>query len=200
MAKAIRTRPSKTSRGTLWELARKGVLMPSNVGIRNIVRAETGEIEEQGFDLPSLNRVREGLPAGYRFDLAECHAWVGYNGGRAHLTALRKSGYRQPHSAESPSALPINVFAGRLIQQPDVRGAFYLPVDGKLYGNAVLVTDVRRHWIFSARKADAEEIELFHDMLITPKSLITGWGGELMIFFHEEPCEADLIFTKLRWG
>ena len=62
MAKVIRTKPSPTSRATLRELAAKGVLSSSTVGIHAVIRAETGEVEDQGFDLWHLQRDRERLP------------------------------------------------------------------------------------------------------------------------------------------
>ena len=57
MAKVIRTKPSPTSRATLRELAAKGVLSSSMVGINTVIRAETGEVEDQGFDLWQLHQI-----------------------------------------------------------------------------------------------------------------------------------------------
>ena len=86
MAEAIRTNPSKTSRATVKELAARGVLSSSMVGIRALIRAATGEIDDQGFDLWHLHRDGERLP-NFQVGLVECRAWVSYNGGRAKLEA-----------------------------------------------------------------------------------------------------------------
>jgi hypothetical protein len=200
MAKMIRTRPSKTSRATLRELAAKGVLTSSMVGLRNIIRADTGKVEEQGFDLWELNRTQE-QPANFFGGLAQCHAWIGYSGGRAHLTATTGSNYWGCTIPHFSTKFAVNQLAGQLIQQSDVRGAVSIPDDGMLYGDAVLVTDVRRHWTLYCRKAEADEIEFFNEMLSTPRTLIEGLGRRPpQIFFHIEPTEDDLVFMKLRFG
>lgn len=200
MAKIIRTKPSRTSRATLQELKCKGVLTSCMVGIRNIIRAATGEVDERGFEFWRLQHDAEQL-ANFQLGMAQYQAWVSYNGGRAHLSAVTgRSGWR-PIQPDFHTRFPVNQIAGQLIQGGEVRGGVNLPEDGLLYGDAVLVTDVRRHWILSCRQADEGEVELFHEGLSTPRSLIKGWGGRAPdIFFHEEPHETDLFYTKLRFG
>ena len=70
-----------------------------------------------------------------------------------------------------------------------------------LFGDAILVRDIRRHWSLCRHRAEEGEVEFFNEMLSSPRSLIAGCGGRPpQIFFHEEPNEDDLIFTKLRFG
>ena len=69
------------------------------------------------------------------------------------------------------------------------------------YGDAILVTNIRMHWVFSKSKADAEEIELFDAMLSTPRELLKPWkNSNPIIFFHEEPNYVDLVALKMRWA
>lgn len=200
MAKTIRTKPSSTSRATLRELAAKGVLSSSMVGIRTVIRAETGEVEDQGFDLWQLQRDRVRLPNFY-VGFAECRAWVSYNGGRAKLDATMGKGYWSNPAAPPSPIYPVNDLASQLVGQPDTKGTFGIPSDGLLYGDAILVRDIRRHWSLCYRSAEEGEIEFFDEMLSTPRTLIAGWGsGRPQVFFHEEPNEDDLIFMKLRFG
>jgi len=200
MAKAIRTNPSKTSRATVKELAARGVLSSSMIGIRALIRAATGEIDDQGFDHWHLHRDGEHLP-NFQVGLVECRAWVSYNGGRAKLEATTGTRYWNNPAYPPGSTFPENELASGLISQPDTKAAFGIPLDGVLRGDAVLVRDIRRHWSLSRRGAEHGEVDFFNEMLSTPRTLIQGWNGcTPRIFFHEEPNEDDLIFMKLRYG
>jgi hypothetical protein len=69
------------------------------------------------------------------------------------------------------------------------------------YEDAILVTNIRMHWVFSKSKADAEEIELFDAMLSTPRELLKPWkNSNPIIFFHEEPNYVDFVALKMRWA
>ena len=200
MAKAIRTKPSKPNRATVKELATKGILMGSMTGMYNVIRAETGEVEEQGFDLWHLHQTRERLPNFYA-GLFQCGAWVGYNDGRAKINATTGVSYWKDRFGRSSPPFPANDLASQLIGQPDKRGGFGFPADGMLYGDAILITDIRRHWRLCRREAEQGEIEFFNEMLSTPRTLIErGEGHPPEIFFYEEPKQDDLIFMKFRFG
>jgi len=198
MAKAIRTNPSETSRATLKELAVRGVLSSSMVGMRALIRAATDEIDDQGFDLWHLHRDR---PPNFQAGFAECRAWVSYNGGRAKLEATTGA-RRWNNPAYTPgSGFPENELASRLVNRPGTKAAFGIPLDGVLCGDAILVRDIRRHWNLTQQNAEQGEVEFFNEMLSTPRTLIQGWNGcPPQIFFHEEPIEDDLIFMKLRFS
>lgn len=200
MATEIRTKPNKESRETLKELSTKGVLVPSMVGIYNIIRAETGAVEPQGYDLWQLAGTFE-RPSSFDLPVYMCNAWVGYSSGRAKITAATGVRYGRQLADSYESGCHVNELAGSLIRQPDTRGASWIPKEGWFYGDAVLVTDVRRHWSLERWRADADEIEAFNEMLCTPRTLVLrGAHHPPSIFFHEEPNEFDLMFTKLRWG
>jgi hypothetical protein len=74
--------------------------------------------------------------------------------------------------------------------------------DLPMHGDAVLVTDVRAHWVFRLyrRVVAAEDLEMFDGMLSTPRDLIVPEYGNPWIFFHEEPCQRDLVMLKMRWA
>ncbi|MHC2017805.1 hypothetical protein [Methylobacterium sp. CM6247] len=176
MAKSIRTRPSRTSRATVKELAARGVLSSSMVGIRSIIRAATGEIEDQGFDLFHLYADRERL-INFGAGFVECRAQVSYDGGRATLDATTGKRYWCSPTFPPGSTFPVNELASRLIRQPDTKAAFGMPLDGVLCGDAYLVRDIRRHWSLGRRSTEQGEVELFNELLSTPRTLINGCNG-----------------------
>ena len=153
MAKAIRTNPRCTSRATLKELAAKGILASSMVDIRCIIRATADVIDDQGFDLWHLQRNGERLP-NFQVGLVECRAWVSYNGGRAELEATTDTRHWNNPAYPPGSAFPENELASRLLNQPDTKAAFGIPLNGLLYGDAILVRDIRRHWSLVQRSAE----------------------------------------------
>ena len=157
MAKVIRTKPNPTSRATLRELAAKGVLSSSMVGIRTVIRAETSEVEDPGFDLWHLQRDRERL-ANFYDGFVECSAWVSYNGGRAKLDATTGKSYWDNPAAPPKPIYPLNDLASRLFGQPDTKGTFGIPSDGLLFGDAILVRDIRRHWSLCRHRTKVGEV------------------------------------------
>ncbi|WP_157080538.1 hypothetical protein [Methylobacterium variabile] len=199
MASEIRTKPNKGSRAILKELSAKGVLAHSMVGIYNVIRAQSSTVEPQGYDLWQLSGTLE-RPSSFALPLVKCDAWVGYSGGRAKITAASGVRYDGQPASICESSCHLNELAGKLIRQPDTRGASWIPNDGQFYGDAVLVTDVRRHWSLQRWRVEAGEIEAFNEMLSTPRTLVSrGVHNPPSIFFHEEPNEVDLMFMKLRW-
>ncbi|MGH1591137.1 hypothetical protein ACRBEV_25640 [Methylobacterium phyllosphaerae] len=200
MAKAIRTKPSKSSRATVMELADKGILFGERIGISHIIRAATGRVEEQGFDLYEFNSERE-RPLNFHPNAPKCSAWVSYGSGRARLTATYGNNRWLGTPYDLSSIFPENCLADQLLRQPDTRDKTGVPLGEKFYGDALLVTDIRQHWILSRRQAEEGEVEFFNESLSTPRTLCRGWNKYTpRIFFHEEPNEDDLIFMKLRFG
>ena len=199
MASEIRTKPNKGSRAILKELSAKGVLAPSMVGIYNIIRAQSSTVEPQGYDLWQLSSTLE-RPSSFALPLLRCDAWVGYSGGRAKITAASGGRYDSQPANSCGGSYHVNELAGNLIRQPDTRGASWIRECDRFYGDAVLVTDVRRHWSLVRWRVEAGEIEDFNEMLSTPRTLVSrGAHNPPSIFFHEEPNEFDLMFMKLRW-
>lgn len=200
MAKAIRTKPSKTSRATVKELETKGILFGEKIGINHIIRAATGQVEEQGFDHYDLNKKRERL-ANFHPNAPTCSAWVSYGSGRAQLTATYGNNRWLGTPYDLSSIFSENCLADQMLRQPDTREIGGIQSGEKFYGDALLVTDIRQHWTLHRRQAEEGEIEFFNETLSTPRTLIERRNGyPPQIFFHEEPNEDDLIFIKLRFG
>ncbi|MBM6583846.1 hypothetical protein ILT44_26965 [Microvirga sp. BT689] len=197
MSKSNRLKPDPTSRNVLKELSQKGILSREKVGIRNIMRAETRAFEPVGYSHYWFRDAWERLP-NFHPNAPQVTAWVDYNEQRAEITATYgdQGWYGTPYDLSS--IFPANELADKLLRQPSTKPGRGMNVGVSCYGDAVLVTDIRMHWIFSNWKADAEEIELFDAMLSTPRQILTS-GYRPVIFFHEEPNHVDLVALKMRW-
>jgi len=202
MATKNRLNPNPESRATLKQLEQRGILRREKVGIRNIIRAATDTVEQVGFDLSELHGDywRDPTLPNFCPGAVIVSAWVGYNNGRASIAATQGREGWQGHVLDVSTHFPENRLATALLRQDCTKGSYFnkkLP----MHGDAVLVTDVRAHWIFqpSCRIATAEDLEVFDGMLVSPRDLIASrWSGPC-IFFHAEPCWQDLIALKLRW-
>lgn len=202
MATKNRLNPNPESRATLRQLEERGILQREKVGIRNIIRAATDTVEQVGFNLADLYGAVWREPALPNFCPAAVlvSGWVGYNNGRAHITATQGRDGWHGHVLDVSSHFGVNKIATDLLRQDCTKGACFNKTV-PFYGDAVLVTDIRAHWIFRTSSPDvtAEDVELFNDMLVSPRDLLRArWGGA-WIFFHEEPCQTDLVALKLRW-
>jgi hypothetical protein len=67
-----------------------------------------------------------------------------------------------------------------------------------MYGDAVLITDKRFHWVFSNYQVAEDEILEFDALLTTPRTLHKRWSG-LSIVFHTEPSQTDIFTIKMAW-
>jgi len=196
-----RLNPSPNSRATLIELQGKNVLTREVVGLRHLIRASTNTVEYVGFDLPDLYGFH------YNCDLPNFHpsvprvqGRVTYNESRAEIIATTgRAGY-QGDRLDVSAYFPINQIATDLLLQPCTKNACFSR-SVPMYGDAILVTDKRMHWVLRPWqvKASDEEIELFDLMLKTPRDLIREQSGGVWIFFHEEPSQHDLVALKMRW-
>ncbi len=203
MAKQNRLNPKPTSRPSLRSLETKGILSRELVGIRNIVRAATASVEPVGFNLHDLHGSCTRDLQNFYPGVCYASGWVGYNGGRAEILATQgRKGY-EGHLLDVSRHYPVNDLATNLLSQPCTRNGRYDP-DVPVYGDALLITDRRMHWVFRTwkREASPEEVEMFNnDMLVSPRDLIAGHGGmNPWIFFHQEPCEQDIVALMLRWS
>jgi hypothetical protein len=200
MATSNRLKPDPKSRKALKDLCQRGILRREEVGIRNIIRAETGEIEPVGFSHYWFHDTWERLP-NFHPNVPRQTAWVSYNQQRAEITVTcgNKEWYGTPYDLSA--IFPVNTLADRLLRQPDTSRISSLDPGVSCYGSAILVTDNKFHYTFSNWKADAEDIELFDAMLSTPREVLR-WSANLnpMIFFHEEPNYIDLVALKMRWA
>jgi hypothetical protein len=203
MVTSNRLKPDPKSRKVLKELSQKRVLHRDKTGIRNIIRAESGKLEPVGLNHHYFNAGWERLP-NFHPNAPRLTGWVGYNKGRAEITATygHKSDtrwYKTPYDLSSIFAP--NVAATELLRQPCTKCGIGVGPDMICYGDAILVTDARMHWVFANRNVNAEEIEVFDAMLSTPREILRPWkGSNPVIFFHEEPNYIDLVALKMRWA
>jgi hypothetical protein len=189
-------------KNTLSYLQKKSVLRREKVGLRNIIRAHTGAVECQGLNVPFYliepsERVRldNFHPGSIVFS-----AWVSYKGRRAHIRAT--SG--QPEWINTPcdisSHFPINNLASELLRQPCTKGLQYNLDRLTIYGDSVLITDIRDHWVFRRYDMDQESFDLTDENLTTPRTTYRkNVAGHSAIYFHEMPNEDDLFYLKMRW-
>jgi hypothetical protein len=199
MATSNRLKPDPKSRKALKELSQKNILRRERVGIRHIIRAATGELEPVGLSHYWFGKTWTCEPSFCR-SAPRLTAWVSYSNQRAELTASYvPDGYWTHHDLSSIP--PANALSDKLLCQPDTKYMSPQYAGACCYGDAVLVTDNRMHWIFSNWKADAEDIEQFDAMLSTPREVLRPWGDQHpVIFFHEEPNFVDLVALKMRWA
>jgi hypothetical protein len=126
---------------------------------------------------------------------------VTYDKGRAEITATPGHKTWEGTPYDLSSIFPMNMAAGELLRQPDTKCGSGIDPGMRFYGDAVLVTDIRMHWVFSNVRAEAEEIEVFDAMLSTPRQMLTPWqNANPIIFFYEEPNQIDLVALKMRWA
>jgi hypothetical protein len=122
---------------------------------------------------------------------------VQYNGERAELTAtLGRNGWRG-HVLDIGTHFPPNPLATQLLAARPY-GAWRPQDPPTVYGDAVLVTDNRMHWLFRPYNVSIEDIVSFNDLLSTPRDLIKD-AHRAEIFFHTEPNQNDITALKMRW-
>lgn len=198
MTKSNRMNRSAESRATLRELERKGVLYRERIGLRHIIRANTGLVEAIGLNVDALHGSVHDDPALPHFkSVWPREAWVDFDGGRARLMGA------QAHPWTDPSRLrdcPANSVATALMKQSSTKGSSFY-ADQEVLGDAVLVTDHREHCLLqpNCRNCTRDDLKFFGSMLSTPSSFVERWGRS-SILFHEEPRELDIIAIKLRWS
>jgi hypothetical protein len=195
MAKS-RLNPNKGSRSTLRQLQDKGVLDRQKVGLRHIIKPE-GAVQPAGFDVGFPWDQRD-LPNFYP-GCDRVHVVTEYNGQRAELLAtVGRSGY-EDHVLDVSAHFPSNQVATDLLTVAYQNRQFggYRQND-IVYGDAVLTTDNRMHWVFRPYKVPADEVRDFDMLLSTPRTLLDE-GNRVWIFFHEEPHQSDIVAFKMRW-
>jgi hypothetical protein len=169
------------------------------IGLRNIIRATSGAVEPFGYDIGSVSDFihNEASLRNFRQNARRTHRLVVYNGGRAEILATTK--YRDWHEVRDvlSAHYPINNLATALLHQPCTKRAWFDPKI-PMYGDAVLITDRRYHWVFSNNQATENEILAFDALLTTPRTLHKRWNG-IAIVFHTEPNQADIFSTKMVW-
>jgi hypothetical protein len=195
MKNKSRLNPNKQSRASLKLLEDKGILHRQKVGLRHIIQTD-GTVQHVGYDLGS-NWYSSNLPNYYPGVSQTYGTVVQYNNARAELTAtLGRKGW-EGHILDVGTHFPPNPLATQL--WTDQLQSASLPYsDSVIYGDAVLVTDNRMHWTLRPRNASVEDLEIFDEMLSTPRDLIVR-GDYAQIFFHTEPNQNDIVALMMRW-
>jgi hypothetical protein len=196
MTKKSRLNPNKASRPTLKELEEKRILVREKAGLRYIIRAD-GAVDDAGY---STGYEYDGYNLPNFYPGAE-RTWgtvVKYQDQRAELTATVGRKLWAGHILDIGTHFPVNHLATQLLAQSRVDNGSKADDGPTVYGDAVLVTDMRMHWLFRPYNVTLEDLETFDAMLSTPRDLIKS-NGRGHIFFHVEPCQKDLVAFKMRW-
>jgi hypothetical protein len=196
MTKKSRLNPNKTSRTTLKELQKEGILVREKVGLRYIIKAD-GAVDYIGYDTGSLYDEPDLL----NFYPGTARTWgtvVRYKDQRAELTATLGRKEWAGHVLDIRTHFPVNHTATQLLAQAYVDSGNNVNDAPTVYGDAVLVTDNRMHWVFRPYNVAVADLEDFDAMLSTSRELIKSCGRG-HIFFHVEPCQNDLVALKMRW-
>jgi hypothetical protein len=169
------------------------------IGLRNIVRATTGAVDPFGHDIKGIYDFIQNEPSlsNFRQTIWRAKGFVGYNGGRAELFATTE----YPDYYQSKNYLdkhfPVNGRATQLLGQPCTRGHQFDP-NRLVYGDAILITDRRLHWVLCQQQASDDEIIDLDAQLTTPRRLYKRYRSTEIVFL-EEPNQRDIFTIKLMW-
>ena len=196
MTKKSRLNPNKGSRSTLKQLKGKRILVREKVGLRYIIKVD-GSVDAAGYDNDCYYDY-SNLPNFYPGTDRIWGTVVNYNDQRAELTATLGRKEWAGHILDIATHYPVNHVATQLLAQAHVDRGAIVNDASTVYGDAVLVTDKRMHWVFRPYNIPIDDVEEFNAMLSTPRDLIKS-HGRAHIFFHVEPCQNDLVAFKMRW-
>lgn len=206
MSQKIRTKPNKANRHLLNSLKTARVLYTEKIGIRNIIKAGQDTIVSLGLDIPDAHGFL-ARPENFHPYYPIRSAYVTHEGKSAFLSAtpghIRCAGRPgDPSTLFSPNQL-----ADTLFRQPKPGNDTYVATMGNNYGDAVLITDVRQHWVVSKdRLTDQSQVEDLCSGLMTPHALSSRYSTSLgtpansSIVFIEEPCEEDLLYLAMKFS
>jgi hypothetical protein len=196
MTKKSRLNPNKTSRATLKQLQDKGILERMKVGLRHIIKSD-GIVVPLGPNI-GFPTSDKHMPNFYPGAARTYSAVVTYNGERAELSATLGRQNYEGHVLDVSSHFPCNQLATDLLVASFTSSYLGYEANSTVYGDAVLVTDNRMHWVFRPYGAAAEDVEDFNELLSTSRKLYKD-GNRTWIFFDEEPNQADIVALKMRW-
>jgi hypothetical protein len=197
MTSKSRLNPNKGSRQALKQLEDKGILSRQKVGLRHIIKADS-TVHFVGHDIGFEWHNRE-IPNFYP-GVERSHDVVLYNNQRAELTTTLGRPEWEGHLLDVATHFPANLLATQLMNAARAANG-HLSSDTRIaYGDAVLVTDNRMHWILRSNQnqTSIEDVEMFNDTLSTPRHLLKQYG-HAQIFFYTEPSQTDIVAIKLRW-
>jgi hypothetical protein len=194
MAKRSRLNPNKDSQSVLKQLKKQSILVRRKVGLRHVIKTD-GTVEYVGYNI-GYDRNNRHMPNFYP-GVFHTRAVVQYNDERAELEATLGHPGWEAHPLYVGDRFPLNLLATQLYAARfDARCQLRnLPT---IYGDAVLITDNRMHWLFRPNDISIEDVERTNDMLSTPRDLIKD-AGSAHIFFHTEPNQQDIFTLKMHW-
>jgi hypothetical protein len=187
-----RLNPKKSSRSTLEILQDKRILDRAKVGLRHVVKPDRS-VQHLGLNIghPPGNRH---MPNFYPGAAQTYSTVVRYNDQRAELTAtLGRPGYKG-HILDVSAHFPLNPLATELLRAASSPAS----CDNEVYGDAILVTDNRMHWVYQPYNVQPNEVLDLEEQLSTPRTLFDRQSRP-WIFFHEEPNERDLVLLKMHF-
>jgi hypothetical protein len=166
------------------------------MGLRNIIRAATGVVEPFGYDTGSLYAFTRSEPSlsNFRSSGRWIEGLVGYNGGRAEIHATTSNPQAHMVAGDISVSFAINRRATDLLKQPCTKRTAFNP-DIPVYGDAILITDRRYHWILPKGTSSDDDFMALDVLLTTPR-IVSRRYGRTGIIFYEEPNQND-IFTVM---
>jgi hypothetical protein len=198
MATKSRLNPNPTSRPTLKTLQDSRILGREKIGLRNIIRATTGVVEPFGYDIDGVRNFIQNEPSlsNFRHNARELRALVGYDGARAEMLAT--TSYSSLHGAadDVSSHFPVNSVATGILKQPCTKQCWFDPAI-PIYGDAVLISDKRFHWVLPKGKTSDVEFADLDAMLTTPRLISRRWWWGTAMVFLEEPNQSDIFKIML---
>lgn len=197
-----RRKISGRTKAALARLQAKGFMWNTKLGFRHIIRTD-GSVTEHG-GLTWVFRCGDDIDLpNWHPGTVKCNVRTVYNGRYAEVVAT----YGVPGWTNSPcdvsNHFPLNPLATGLIHQPDARWISGRHRKVCCYGDAVLCTDIRTRWIFSAwqHALDEEEMCFVDDNLTTKRRLLRkSIDGRSSIFFDDTPNEDDLVYLVMRFA
>lgn len=200
--KNIRTKPNKNNRPLLQSVKSAGILRTEKIGIRNIVNAERQIVINHGLDVPNIDG-KTVRPLNFHPYYPIRSNYVIHEGASAFLSATpgHIDCFGQP--GDPSSLFAPNPLADELFKVSKPGNDTYVGSMGRIFGDAVLITDTRQHWVVCPRRLTAPtQADDLAASLTTPHLRSKSrWGtGIPDIVFLEEPCADDLIQLTMMFG
>lgn len=173
------------------------ILTERRIGTRNIISAKKQAVIKIGLNVCSPGE-RLFMPANISGRCGARHATVEYDGGRGRILGTPGSREWLGHISDVSGRYPRNPLAERFFNSPTTRcDNISGEMDG-IYGDTVLITNVRRYWcINQCHTLTEESIDELDELLTTRRQLIGRNSYDRLILFLETPCEEDLVAIKL---
>lgn len=190
--------PHPENRPTLKSLQECGILNREMIGLRNIIRAAIGIVEPFGYSIEGIYNLTRNEPSLSNFvsgSRRDVKGLVGHAGGRAEIHVT--TSYQDTHMTTNDVSMcyPVNQLATDILKQPCTKQAYFDP-DIPAYGDAVLITDRRYHWVLPKGNSSDADFAAIDVLLTTPRTISRRWSGPGIVFL-EEPNGNDIFSIML---